>query len=57
MMEGHLSQLHKMVSQKNAPGWHNEFRIDRDVLLEMANELHGIIVQEIEETLSQSHDE
>lgn len=52
MMEGHLSILEKIVSQKKAEGYQNEFQVDKASLLAMADELHSIIVQEIEEKLS-----
>lgn len=57
MMEGHLSILQKIVHQKKAEGYQNEFQVDKASLLAMADELHVIIVQEIEELLSMADDE
>ena len=52
VMEAHLNILEKIMSQKKAEGYQNEFQVDKATFLAMADELHGIIVQEIEEKLS-----
>lgn len=52
VMEAHLNILEKIISQKKVEGYQNEFQVDKVTLLAMADELHGIIVQEIEESLS-----